>query len=71
MVTMSVDWAQVRAVRASIKRSEASLARHYEARAELMRIMAAEGMSQRQVAAYWGISQVAVLKTMRRHSSPE
>lgn len=55
-----IDWRAQRKLKARIDELQAQLNAAYEDRRELMRAMAAAGMKQREIGAYWGVSGVAV-----------
>lgn len=66
-----IPWATIHETKAEIDQLTFTLGNKYLQRTALMKQMAEAGMGQREIGAYWGISQVAVnfaLNGRRRRS---
>ncbi len=65
-----LDWDRVHRIRALINVLEASyrdnLKPLYAARVELIKVMTAAGMGQREVGAYWGVSNPRITQILKR-----
>lgn len=57
---MTIDWPAVHRTRRRITKLEAELKDLYAARRDLFAAMAATGMGQREIGAYWGVSNPVV-----------
>lgn len=55
-----INWDDVHSLRHKISRIEEALEVLYDRRKEIIKVMSDEGMKQREIGAYWGISNPRV-----------
>ena len=70
---MTIDWLELHRIRLEINEAERTLERLYARRLALIWIMVDNGMGQREIGAYWGISNPRIsniLKNSNRDDDP-
>lgn len=60
-----IDWQKLRRTRSKILRLEKQLEDLYNARRELIKGMVDDGMKQREIGAYWGISNPRITQILK------
>lgn len=64
-----IDWPTLRHLRRRITRLEAALVPLYNERAEMMTLMSAAGMGQREIGTYWRLSQPRVSQIFKKRAA--